>query len=318
MMYPLYRGGRDLKNAHMRNEGICYKIFMVFNYLFMIFIVLITLFPYLNVLAKSFNDSTDSLRGGITFYPRVFTLENFKLLINDTAMYKATVVTIVRVVLQVSLSLIIQFMAGYALSRKNVWGLKYINTFFLIPMFISGGLIPQYILFSKLHLLNNFWVYILPSLFSFYNVMIIRSYISSSIPDAVIEAAHLDGCREMRLLFTIIMPLSKPILATIALWISVAAWNDWTTTLYYIQSPELHTLQYKLMQTIKETERLTALIQTAVQSGENVSELQNAIQVTPESAQAAQVIIVTLPIICIYPFLQKYFVKGVMIGSVKG
>lgn len=307
-----------MKMKHMKNEGIGYAIFMVFNYLFMFALIIVTLFPYLNVLAKALNDGIDSMRGGITFWPRVFTLENFAVLLSDSDMYRAALVSVARVVLQVVLSLLVQFMTAYALSRKELWGLKAVNVFFLIPMFVGAGLIPSYILFSKLHLLNTFWIYIIPSLFSFYNVMIIRSYISTSIPNEIIEGARIDGCGEVRMLLQMIIPLSMPVLATIALWVAVASWNDWTTTLYYIQKSSLYTLQYKLMQTIKETERITALIQTAIETGQDVEAVQNSVKVTTESVQSAQVIIVTLPIIIVYPFLQKYFVKGVMIGAVKG
>ena len=307
-----------LKRNNMKNEGIGYRIFMVFNYLFMLFVICVTLLPYLNILAKAFNDGNDSLRGGITFFPRVFTLENFKVLVKDETMYRATLITFARVGLTVLLSLLVQFMAAYTLSRRNLWGLKFVNIYFLIPMFVGSGLIPQYILFSKLHLLNTFWVYIFPALWSFYNVMIIRSYIATSIPDAVIESARIEGCGEFRLLIQIIMPLSKPILATIALWVAVNSWNDWTTTLYYIQSSKLHTLQYKLMQTIKETERIAALVQSAIENGQDASLVAGTQKITTDSVQSAQVIIVTLPIICVYPFLQKYFVKGVTLGSVKG
>lgn len=303
---------------HMKNESKGYKIFTVFNYIFMIFIIAVTLLPYLNILAKAFNDGTDSLRGGITFFPRVFTLKNFEIMLKDDTMSRATFVTVARVILTVVLSLLVQFMASYMLSRTKMWGVKALNIYFLIPMFIGGGLIPQYVLLSKMHLLNTFWVYIFPSLWSFYNVMIIRTYISTSIPEAIIESAHLEGCGEFRLLIQFIIPLSKPILATIALWVAVAAWNDYTTTLYYIQSSKLYTLQYKLMQTIKEAERMTALMQSAIESGQSVGDVQSSMKVTTESVQSAQVIIVTLPIICVYPFLQKYFVQGVMLGSVKG
>lgn len=306
------------KNSKMRNEGLGYRIFSVFNILFMLLLIMVTLFPYLNILAKALNDGTDSLRGGITFYPRVFTWENFRVLLRDAETYQAAYVTVARVVVTVVFSIVIQFMTAYTLSRKKLWGMKAVNVFYLIPMFVSGGLIPQYILFAKLHLLNNFWVYILPALFSFYNVMIIRSYISLSIPDEIIEAARTDGCGEVRMLVQFIMPLSKPILATIALWTAVNAWNDWTTTLYYVQNSSLHTLQYKLMQTIKETERIASLIQSAIENGESVENITNSMAVTTESVQSAQVIVVTLPIICVYPFLQKYFVKGVTLGSVKG
>lgn len=307
-----------MKFRHTKNEGIGYLAFTVFNYFAMIVIIVVTLFPYLNVLAKALNDGIDGMRGGIVLWPRVFTFENFKILLQDSDMYWAAVVSVCRVVLQVVLSVLVQFMTAYALSRKELWGIKAVNVFFLIPMFVGAGLIPSYVLFSQMKLLNTFWIYIIPGLFSFYNVMIIRSYISSSIPNEIIEGARIDGCGEGRILLQMIVPLSKPVLATIALWIAVGSWNDWTTTLYYIQDSSLYTLQYKLMQTIKETERITSLIQTAVESGQDVEALQNSIKVTTESVQSAQVIIVTLPIIAVYPFLQKYFVKGVTLGAVKG
>ncbi len=303
-----------------RNETYAYLVFKCFNLLVMLAVAVLTLFPYLNVLAKALNDGQDGMRGGIYLWPRKFTFENFAVLFKDSAIYQAALVTVARVVIAVLLSLFVQFMTAYALSRRNLMGLKVVNMYFMIPMFISGGLIPQYILFSSMQLLDTFWVYIFPWLFSFYNVMIIRSYISGSIPDAVIEAAQIDGISEIGLLFKIIVPLSKPVLATIALWLMVGNWNDWSTTLYYIDSSSLHTLQYKLMQAIKETERMTALIQEAIQSGENVEALLASQQanVTTDSLTNAQIIVVTIPIIMVYPFLQKYFTKGVTLGAVKG
>ncbi len=306
------------KIDRMKNEGIGYGIFQVVNFLVMIGIILISLVPYLNVLAKALNDGNDTLRGGITIFPRVFTWDNFKVLLSDESLILATGVTLAKVTLQTVGSIIVQFMAAYALSRPGLWGLKGINIFFLVTMYIGGGLIPNYILFSKMGLLNNFWVYVLPGLWSYYNVIIIRSYIQSNIPDSVIEAAQIDGAQEGTLFVKIVLPLCKPILATIVLWVAVASWNEWTTTLYYITNPDLHTLQYKLMQTLKESERLTALMQEAAQKGEDIEVLAKQMKATPESIQSAQVILVTLPIICAYPFLQKYFVKGVTLGSVKG
>lgn len=306
------------KINRLKNEGIGYGIFQVVNFLAMIVIILLCLVPYLNVLAKALNEGNDTLRGGITIFPRVFTLENFKVLLSDESLILATGVTVAKVALQTVGSIIVQFMAAYALSRPNLWGLKAVNIFFLVTMYIGGGLIPNYILFSKMGLLNNFWVYVLPCLWSYYNVIIIRSYIQSNIPDSVIEAAQIDGAQEGTLFVKIVMPLCKPILATIVLWVAVASWNEWTLTLYYITNPDLHTLQYKLMQTLKESERLTALMQEAAQKGEDIETLAKQMKATPESIQSAQVILVTLPIICAYPFLQKYFVKGVTLGSVKG
>lgn len=300
-----------------RNEGPAYAVFKIFNYLIMFLVIVVTLFPYLNVLAKALNDGQDTMRGGIGIWPREFTLENFKILLSDESMYLATVVTVGRLIAGTLMSLLVQFMAAYALSRK-VKGSRVINIYYMIPMFIGGGLIPQYILFSNLKLLDNFWVYVLPFLFSFYNTTIIRSYIETSISNSIIEAAQIDGIGEWKLFLRIIIPLSMPILATVALWEMVFHWNDWTGTLYYIDNSNLHTLQYKLMQAVKETERMTALIQEAVQSGENVDEMVNSLKVTTESLTAAQVIVVTIPIIMVYPFLQKYFTKGITLGAVKG
>lgn len=305
------------KLNRLRNEGTAYAVFKVFNCLIMLFIILVTLFPYLNVLAKSLNDGQDTMKGGITLWPRVPTLENFRILLSDPAIYKAMAVTVARVALVTVLGIIVQFMTAYALTR-NLKGTSVLNVIFLIPMFISGGVIPLYMLYSAIGLLDNFWVYIWPGLFSFYNVIVIRSYINTSISESIIEAAQIDGISEMRLFFSIILPLSKPILATVALWIMVNNWNDWTTTLYYIENSNLHTLQYKLMQAVKETERMTALIQEAIQSGGDVEGIMKSLKVTTESMTSAQIIVVTLPIIMVYPFIQKYFTEGITLGAVKG
>lgn len=302
----------------LRNEGTGYLVFQIFNLFVMLVILMITLVPYLNVLAKSLNDGTDSMRGGITIYPRVFTLENYGILLKDSSLKLATIVTLLKVILSVIGSVLVQFMTAYALAKRGLKGAKIINLYFLIPMYVSGGLIPLYILYSNIGLLNNFWVYVLPALWNFYNIIIIRSYIESSISESILEAARIDGAQEWTLFSRIVLPLCKPILATIVLWVAVNAWNEWTTTLYFIQNPELHTLQYKLMQTLKESERLTALLQEAVRTGGNIDEISKRMKVTPDSMQAAQIIVVTLPIIAVYPFLQKHFVKGVTLGSVKG
>ena len=305
------------KINRLRNETYAYGVFKIVNFIIMLFIIAVTLCPYLNVLAKALNDGQDTMRGGIFLWPRKVTMENFRVLLSDSSLYLATLVTVLRVVCATVLGLLVQFMTAYALS-KELKGFKAINVYFMIPMFVSGGLIPQYMLFSSIGLLNNFLVYVLPWLFSFYNIIIIRSYIKTSIPVNIIEAAEIDGMGEWGMLIKMIFPLSKPILATIALWLVVGNWNDWSATLYYIDNPDLHTLQYKLMQTIKETERMAALIQEAVESGQNVENMVNSMSVTTDSMISAQIIVVSLPIICVYPFLQKYFTQGITLGAVKG
>lgn len=291
-----------------------YKVFTVFLYLFMAIIIAICLLPFLHTLAKALNDGNDSMRGGITIFPRAFTMQNFKILLSDTSLYRAAFVSVVSVVCVIITNLSVQFMSAYALSHVDLPGRKKIMFFTIIPTFISGGMIPTYILFVNLGLLNNFMVYWLPGLYSFYNVMILRSYIENSVPTALMEAAKLDGASEWRVMAQIVFPLCKPVLATVGLWLAVGSWNNWTTSLYYITESDLFNLQYKLMQVVKESERLQQLLQQAQLTGEVVTD---QVKSTPESLQCAQVIVTVLPIVMVYPFLQKYFVKGVTIGAVK-
>lgn len=298
-------------------KSTSYKLFMFFNFIFMMFIVVIMLFPYLNILAKSFNDGAGTMKGGVTIYPRIFTMDNFKTLINDSSLIGAAAVSVKRVIIGVVLTLIMQFSTAYALTKK-FRGKAIIIAVYMIPMFINAGQIPTYVLFSNLGLLNNFWVYILPSLFSFYNVVIIRTFLQTTIPISLEESAIIDGAGELTILTKIILPLSKPILATIALWTMVYHWNDYTTTLVYVRKPSLYTLQYKMMELVKESERLQGIIAAARESGEAVDESILNQTPTSEGITAAQIILTTVPIICVYPFLQKYFVKGIMVGSVKG
>ena len=303
------------QEGNMNKTSTSYKIFTCFNLFLMFLIVVVCVFPYLHTLAKALNDGNDTMLGGITIYPRKFTWQNFTVLFNDVSMYKAFVLSVVRVILGTILGIMVQFSGAYALSKNSLPGRKKIMLFLIIPMFFNGGIIPTYLLFVKSRLINNFLVYLLPSLASYYNVLVIQSFIRSSVPDSLSEAASLDGASEFRILWQIIFPLSKPVLATVALWIAVGHWNDWTTTMYYITKENLFTLQYKLMQIVKESERLKALIQEAALTGEALST--QAVKSTPESLVAAQVIITTIPIIIVYPFLQKYFVQGVTLGAVK-
>jgi len=297
-------------------ESVGSRIFDVVNVLLMIALGLVFIFPYINVLAKSFNDAADSARGGITFYPRVFSLENYKAIFADSTTISALIVSVSRVLVAVVLSLLVQFSAAYALSKKQFPGKKFFVTLFMIPMFIAAGQVPLYVLITKLKLMNNFWVYILPFLFSFYNIVIIRTFIQSTIPESIEESALIDGANEVIMFFKLILPLSKPILATVALWVMVQHWNDWTATLYYIRKQDLFTLQYIMMQLVKETDRLQKMQQAALEAGLPVEEVKT--KISSDSLVSAQVIVTTIPIICVYPFLQKYFVKGIMMGSVKG
>lgn len=298
-------------------ESTGYRVFTVINYILLALIAFVMLFPYWNVAIKAFNDGADLAKGGVTFWPRVWSLENFKAIFADNTFFPSVGISVLRVVVGTLVSVLVQFMAAYTLTKEKLMHKKWITLFFMLPMFISAGMIPQYVLYSNLGLLNSFWVYILPGAFSFYNTIIIRTFMQSTIPTALYEAAYLDGATDIYVFFKIVLPLSLPVLATISLWSMVGHWNDWTTTLYYITDSSLHTVQYKMMQVVKETENIqkmqAALLAQGIGSAEDVE-----INVTSDSIISAQIVLTTLPIIAVYPFLQKYFVKGVTVGAVKG
>jgi len=297
----------------MNYESVSYKIFKIFNVVLLFILVVIMIFPYLNVLAYAFNDALDSQFGGITIFPRVWTLDNFRVLFENREIISATVISVLRVVTGTLFALIVQFSCAYAFTVKGIKGKGIILIFLMIPMYFGGGLIPIYLLYSKMHLLNNFLVYILPVSFSLYNMVIIRSYLYS-IPESLAESAKLDGANDIIVMMKIYIPLSMPILAVMALWTAVSHWNDWTTTLYFITNHKLNTLQFILMQILKEGERIAKLLEEALIAGRSIS---GQTRITPQAIRYAEIIITTIPIVIVYPFLQKYFVKGVSIGAVK-
>lgn len=292
-----------------------YKIFDLANIIFMILVALICILPFIHVIAKAFNEGTDTALGGILFWPRAFTLENFYSILKMPAIYKAAMISILRIVLGTSLAIFVVFTAAYSLRKKAFPGRSGILIFLMIPMFIGGGLMPTYILFSRVGLLDNFLVYILPGAFSFFNMLIVRTFMYTTISDSLEESAKLDGANEFTILLKIYLPLCKPILATIMLWIAVAHWNDWTTTLYFVEgNKNIQPLQYKLMRILRESEEIQKMISENMKRGISAKAQQ---KITPVSLQCAQIIITILPIVLTYPFLQKYFIKGIMIGAIK-
>lgn len=198
--------------------------------------------------------------------------------------------------------------AAYPLSKKRLKGRMFFTFVLMLPMYFGAGLIPSYLLMKDLHLLDTMWVLILPLIYSPYNMLIMKTFFQSSIPDSLEESAFLDGATNIQILFKIVLPLSKPILATLSLFYAVGRWNAYADNKYYIKTDTLKMIQYKLYQMVASaTEAQTTTLSEAA-----------AVTSTPEVLQAASIMFVTIPIICIYPFLQKYFVKGVMIGAVKG
>lgn len=288
------------------------KIFSVFNVIFLIALCVIILFPYLNVLAVSLNDSNKAVPSGLMLWPKAWTLENYKMLLGDASVIRSVFVTVGRIALGVPLTLFVTFCAAYGLTRKKLPFRRTLVMIFFIPSYISGGLIPQYILYAKIGLLNNPLVYVLPIVFSFFNYVLFRSYMTT-IPESLEESAKLDGANDFVIMMKIYLPLCVPIIATIALFSIVAHWNDWTTTLYFMSNDKWNTLSFELERVLKEQDRLIAMARDAVMRGD----IPSVTPTTSEGLKYAQIIISSIPILAIYPFLQKYFIRGMMIGGVK-
>lgn len=287
------------------------QIFNVANIIFMLLLCAITLYPYLNQLAIALNEGMDTSMGGVTIFPRKFTLKNFQSVLSNDSFFNAAWISVSRVILATILSLLIVFSAAYGLTRKGLPGRRGITLFLMIPTYISAGVIPGYLLFRTLHMINSYWIYILPNAFVFYNMVIIRSFLQA-IPESLEESAKIDGANDIQIMFKIAMPISKPVIATVALWVSVGNWNDWTTTLMYVTDKRLHPLQYLMMRLIKESEAARDIAMELQMGIKEVASLPTA-----QSVTAATLIVTTLPIIIVYPLLQKYFVSGVTLGAVK-
>lgn len=287
------------------------NVFDVANTLLFILLTIIFVYPFINVLVISLNDPYDAMRGGIYFWPRSFSINNYKKVLSDSQIFTAYGVTIARTVIGTLSHLLCTGIFAYGMSKKNLLGRKWYTIICTIPMFFSGGLIPKFILMRTLHLTNTFWVYIIPGLISVWDMLIMKSFYHG-IPDSLEEAAKIDGCGDYRIFFQIIVPLSTSCFAAIALFTGVNHWNSWFDAFIYINNDKLMPLQTILMRIINQSQ--------AAQSAKDVASQVTGgktVEVTPESIRYATMVIAIGPIILIYPFLQKYFVKGVLIGSVK-
>jgi putative aldouronate transport system permease protein len=283
------------------------KIFTVFNYSLFVILGIITLFPFLNIIAKSFSSEAAVISGKVNLLPVDFQLGTYKYVLGNRQFLNSFKVSIIVTVLGTFLSLLMTVLAAYPLSKPRLRGRKIFTIIYIFTMLFSGGLVPTYILMSNLRLINQLPVLILPSLISVYNLLVIKSYFES-IPESLEESAKLDGATNTIILFKIILPLSLPVFATIALFYAVGYWNNYFTAMIYITKSSLKPLQLYLK------EMLYSASDVFLQLNNNIDANMNA---TPEAIQSASIIVATVPIIVVYPFLQKYFVKGVMVGSVK-
>lgn len=281
-------------------------------YAVLIILCLVIIIPCMNVVALSFNDGADAAKGGIYFWPREFTLDNYIEVFRDGKIMKAYGITIARTVIGTSLSLIVTTLAAFALKETSLPGRKIITMLITFTMLFSGGMIPTYIQYKNLNLLNTFWVYVIPGMVGVTNLLMVRTFFES-IPASLEESAKLDGCGFFKTYSQIILPLSKPVIAVVGLYTAVGHWNDWFAGAFYMNSSKMWPVQTVLQQMLSKAMASSQEVTTASQAIAQANGM-----VTSDSLKMAAVVITTVPILCIYPFVQKYFAKGAMIGAVKG
>lgn len=275
---------------------------------FLIFSVL-TLYPFLNALAYALSDPIEAQRGGLTIFPRKITFQNFELVFLEKAVPPAFFVSVARTVVGILYHVSITTLASYALSKFTMPFIKPITIFLIIPMYVFPGLIPTYVNIYDLGLMNSFWVYILPHAFGAFNMLVMRTYFTN-IPDSLEESALMDGANYWRILIQIVVPLSLPIIAVIALWQGVWQWNAWLDAMLYVNDVDKHPLMMLLQRIVEQNEVSQDVVDAFMGGSGRIY--------SPKSMQMAMLIVTTLPIVVIYPFFQRYFVKGIMIGAVKG
>lgn len=282
------------------------KIADVLIYLFIGVLSLICLIPFVHVAVKSISSNAAVTANKVFLLPVGTNFDAYKQIFGDPSMMHSLWLTVAMTVVFTALGMVLTICGAYALSRPKLKGRKGFNMLFIITMYFSAGIIPSFILMNTLNLLNTFAVLILPLAFSAYNMIILKSSMRSSIPPSLIEAAEIDGCNEFRILLSVVLPLSVPILATLSLFYAVGRWNSFQDALYYITDSNLKPLQYKLYE----------LVNSASSAGLS-QEIGTQTLQSPEILKAACIMFATIPILVIYPFLQKYFVSGVMVGAVK-
>lgn len=293
--------------GHKQSYGS--RLFDVFNYGLMLLLIVITVYPLLHVISISLSHADYIALGEVSFFPKGFNIKGYQIIFEKQLLYTSYTNTIMYATVGTLLTLLFTSLMAYPLTVSKFRIKKPITIFLAVTMFFSGGMIPTYLLMKELHLLNTFWVMVLPGCISAYNVIIFRTFFQN-IPSELRESAYMDGANDMTVLFRIYLPLSKALLATFALFTIVGHWNEWFNALIYLRDENRYPLQMFL--------RSIIFTQQGYGSSEQATQMIQNRQINPKNIQMAAVVITMAPILCIYPFVQKYFVKGVMVGSIKG
>lgn len=292
------------------------RFISLFSAVFLGLTVVLTLYPFVNVLAISLNDPLDTVRGGIYLLPRVWTTYTYEKLLSDTSIYQAAMVSLSRTLLGGSLNLMVTIITAYLISRKEFVARRLFSFLLISTMYVHAGLIPGYLLIKEIGLVGSFWVYIIPGLVNAFNIIIVRTYIEG-LPDSLVESARVFGAGELRILFQIVIPLILPVVAVVTIFVSIGHWNAWFDTyLYGAGKRHMVTLQYRLMEILMSAQLRTDG-QSSGQAAANAIAASQSKTVSPASLRAAMTMLVTVPIMLVYPFLQKYFVQGLTLGGVK-
>ena len=277
---------------------------------FLAFVVVVTVYPFWNIFIISINDATDAIRGGLYFLPRKLSLSSYAEILRRSTFLASIKVSVGRTLIGTPIAVLVTAMLAYPLSRKDLVGRKFWNLLFVFTMYFGGGLVPYYMVLKGIHMLNTFWVFIFPMMMSVYNMILIRSYIES-MPDSLFEAAKIDGANDLVVFVKMVIPLSKPILMTVALFVAINQWNSWFDAYLYTSDQALKPMQSILVEILNQ-------YQTGASTSQAMSNAKAGVTVTPDSIRMAATMVATLPIIMVYPFVQKYFVKGLTVGGVKG
>lgn len=286
----------------------------VVNVVFLTLIMLICVFPFYYLFINTISDNSLSARGLILLYPRGIHFENYVQVFKISGIMQAVLISLVRTLLGTACSVAASAFLGYLLSKQNMLGHKIVYRFIIISMYFNAGIIPWYMNMMSLHLLNNFWVYIIPYIVVPYNIILIKTYMEGISP-SLEDAAQIDGAGYMIRFSRIVLPVCTPILATTAIFSAVGQWNSFQDTLFLVSKPELYTLQFLLYRYMNEADALASIIKSSG-SSEMLTNL--TITQTPTSIKMTVSMVVVLPILMVYPYFQRFFIKGIMIGAVKG
>ncbi len=285
-------------------------IFDLINYILLFFVLVIIMFPLIFIISASFSSPEAVNTGKVILLPREITIEGYQRIFRDSRIWQGYRNTILYTFVGTGINVVMTVLAAYPLSRKDFYGRKLFTFMITFTMFFSGGLLPTYILISNLNLINTFWVMVIPNAIAVWNVIITRTYFQHNIPDEMLEASKLDGCNNLKFLLKIVLPLSAPILAVITLYYAVNHWNQFFQALIYLNDEKRYPLQLILRSILVQNEM----------SMQMMDDIQSVVdqQRIAEVIRYGVVIVASVPVLCLYPFLQKYFVKGVMVGSLKG